>query len=168
MDVSPAIKAAGARAGKLLADHGLALAFGGTSCGLMKLTADAHKAAGGRLIGVVPEFMVEKGIRHPDLDEVVTVPDMATRKARMLERSGAFLVLPGGIGTYDEFFDTLALKQLGKHRKPIVLLDTEGYFVPLLNMLQHGVIQHTLRGEHMKLFSVAGTPEEAIVRLLAG
>ncbi|NLI76845.1 MAG: TIGR00730 family Rossman fold protein [Candidatus Riflebacteria bacterium] len=167
-DVSPAIKEAGARAGRLLAEAGLDLVYGGTTCGLMKITADAHKAAGGRVIGIVPGFMVERGIAHPELDEVVAVPDMRTRKGTMIERSGAFLVLPGGIGTYDELFDTLALKQLGKHHKPIVLLNTGGYYEPLLAMLRHGVAEHTLKAGHLSLLGVAATPEEALELLAAG
>jgi uncharacterized protein (TIGR00730 family) len=166
--VSAAIQAAGARAGRLLADRGLALVYGGTTCGLMQITADAHKAAGGKVIGIIPGFMIEKGIGYPHLDEMVEVPDMRTRKAVMIDRSGAFLVLPGGIGTYDEFFDTLALKQLGKHDKPIVLLNTGGYFEPLLAMMRHGVTGKTIRPEHMGLFSAAATPEEALELLLAG
>ncbi len=166
-DVSPAIKEAGARAGRLLAEAGLALVYGGTTCGLMKITADAHQAAGGRIIGIVPGFMVDQGIAHPDLDEVVAVPDMRTRKATMIERSGAFLVLPGGIGTLDELFDTLALKQLGKHHKPIVLLDTDGYWQPLLAFLRHAVDRHTIKAEHLDLLVTAATPDDAL-RLLAG
>ncbi len=166
--VSPAIKEAGARTGRLLAEAGLALIYGGTTCGLMKITADAHQAAGGRVIGIVPEFMVEQGIAHPDLDEVVAVPDLRTRKATMIERAGAFLVLPGGLGTLDELFDTLALKQLGLHRKPIVLLDTDGYWQPLLAFLRHGVAQRTIRAEHLDLLAIAATPEAALAACLTG
>ncbi|HNW37128.1 MAG TPA: TIGR00730 family Rossman fold protein [Candidatus Ozemobacteraceae bacterium] len=166
-DVSERIREDGRRVGVLLAENGLALVYGGTTCGLMKVTADAHKAAGGHVIGIVPQFMLERGIDNSDgQDETVIVPDMAARKSAMIDRSGAFIVLPGGMGTLDELFDTLVNKQLGRHAKPIVLMNTDGYYDPLIALLKHGIECRTIRAEHMSLFGVADTPEEAI-RLLA-
>jgi len=166
-NVSERILEDGSRIGTLLARNGLALVYGGTTCGLMKVVADANKAAGGRVIGIVPKFMLDRGIDNSHgQDETVVVPDMATRKTTMIERSGGFIVLPGGMGTLDELFDTLVNKQLGRHAKPIVLMNTDGYYNPLISLLEHGVECRTIRAEHMSLFSVANTPEEAI-RLLA-
>ncbi|HOT28536.1 MAG TPA: TIGR00730 family Rossman fold protein [Candidatus Ozemobacteraceae bacterium] len=166
-DVSDRIRDEGRRVGTLLAENGLDLVYGGTTCGLMKVVADAHKTAGGRVIGIVPEFMLAHGIGNADgQDETVVVPDMAARKSKMIERSGGFIVLPGGMGTLDELFDTLVNKQLGRHAKPIVLMNTDGYYNPLISLLKHGIECRTIRAEHMSLFSVANTPEEAI-RLLA-
>lgn len=162
-DVSDRIREDGRRIGALLAENGLDLVYGGTTCGLMKVVADAHKTAGGRVIGIVPEFMLAHGIGNTDgQDETVVVADMAARKSKMIERSGGFIVLPGGMGTLDELFDTLVNKQLGRHAKPIVLMNTDGYYNPLIDLLKHGIECRTIRAEHMSLFSVANAPEEAI------
>lgn len=162
-DVSQRILDDGRRIGELLAENGLDLVYGGTTCGLMKVVADAHKAAGGRVIGIVPEFMLARGIDNSDgQDETVIVSDMAARKSKMIERSGAFIVLPGGVGTLDELFDTLVNKQLGRHSKPIVLINTDGYYNPLIDLLKHGIECRTIKPDSMRLFSVAATPEEAI------
>jgi hypothetical protein len=151
----------GCETARLLAQAGLGLVYGGTTCGLMKTVADEFRAAGGRVIGVVPEFMVDQGIAHPALDELVKSKTMADRKAMMNERSGAFLVLPGGIGTMDELFDTLAQKQLGIHHKPIVLLNTLNYYQPLRDFLNAAVGHSTIRPEHLSLIAFADTPQEA-------
>jgi len=161
-EVSDSIKAAGAEFGRLLAENGFALLYGGTTCGLMKIVADAHKQAGGRLIGVIPSYMIERGINHPDLDELHTVEDLRPRKQAMLEKSDYIVALPGGIGTYDEFFDLLTLKQLKRHNKPMFLLDTNGYFTPLLALFRHGIEQKTIKAEHLDLFKTCASPEELL------
>ncbi|HAE41001.1 MAG TPA: TIGR00730 family Rossman fold protein [Candidatus Riflebacteria bacterium] len=161
-DVSDAIKTAGADFGRLLAENGFALLYGGTTCGLMKVVADAHKKAGGKLIGVIPEYMIERGINHPDLDEMHSVDRLRPRKQAMLDKSDYIVALPGGIGTYDEFFDLLTLKQLKRHNKPMFLLNTDGYFKPLLALFQHSIEQKTIKAEHMELFKTLSTPEEVL------
>ncbi|KAF1082408.1 MAG: Lysine decarboxylase family [Candidatus Rifleibacterium amylolyticum] len=161
-EVSDSIKAAGAEFGRLLAENGFALLYGGTTCGLMKIVADAHKQAGGRLIGVIPSYMIERGINHPDLDELHTVEDLRPRKQAMLEKSDYIVALPGGIGTYDEFFDLLTLKQLKRHDKPMFLLDTDGYFTPLLALFKHGIEQKTIKAEHLDLFKSCASPDELL------
>ncbi len=162
VDVSDSIKADGAKFGRLLAENGFALLYGGTTCGLMKIVADAHKSAGGRLIGVIPGYMIERGINHPDLDELHTVEDLRPRKQAMLEKSDYIVALPGGIGTYDEFFDLLTLKQLKRHNKPMFQLNTGNYFAPLLALFQHGIEQKTIKAEHLNLFTCVSTPEEIL------
>ncbi|MBU1108083.1 MAG: TIGR00730 family Rossman fold protein [Candidatus Riflebacteria bacterium] len=161
-DVSAAIKSDGAEFGRLLAENGFALLYGGTTCGLMKIVADAHKQAGGKLIGVIPGYMIERGINHPDLDEVHAVEDLRPRKQAMLDKSDYIVALPGGIGTYDEFFDLLTLKQLKRHEKPMFLLNTGGYFKPLLALLQHGIEHKTIKAEHLNLFKTLATPQELL------
>lgn len=161
-DVSAAIKSDGIEFGRLLAENGFALLYGGTTCGLMKIVADAHKQAGGKLIGVIPEYMIERGIGHPDLDEIHAVEDLRPRKQAMLDKSDYIVALPGGIGTYDEFFDLLTLKQLKRHEKPMFLLNTDGYFKPLLALLQHGIEQKTIKAEHLDLFKTLTTPQELL------
>ncbi len=161
-EVSDRIKEAGAETAKLLAENGFALLYGGTTCGLMKHVADAHKAAGGHLIGVIPQYMIDKGIAHPDLDEAIAVEDLRPRKQAMLERSDVIVALPGGIGTYDEFFDLLTLKQLKRHNKPMFLLNADNYFAPLTALFEHGIAHKTINRENLGLFSVADTPQELI------
>ncbi len=149
-----------------LAREGISLVYGGTTCGLMRIVAEGHQAAGGKVIGVIPRFFVEKGIGNPRQDETVVVENLQQRKAKMAELSGGFAVLPGGIGTFDEFFDILALKQLGIHGKPIVLLDVDGFFAPLLAMLRHGADSGTIRPENLDLVTAAPTAETAIEAFL--
>ncbi len=161
-EVSDSIKADGAEFGRLLAENGFALLYGGTTCGLMKIVADAHKRAGGRLIGVIPSYMIERGINHPDLDELHTVEDLRPRKQAMLEKSDYIVALPGGIGTYDEFFDLLTLKQLKRHNKPMFLLDTDDYFAPLLALFKHGIEQKTIKAEHLDLFKSCANPDDLL------
>jgi len=161
-EVSDSIKAAGAEFGRLLAENGFALLYGGTTCGLMKIVADAHKRAGGRLIGVIPSYMIERGINHPDLDELHTVEDLRPRKQAMLEKSDYIVALPGGIGTYDEFFDLLTLKQLKRHNKPMFLLNVGGFFEPLLALFQHGIKHKTIKADNLELFKCLATPEELL------
>lgn len=161
-EVSDSIKVAGAEFGRLLAESGFALLYGGTTCGLMKIVADAHKQAGGRLIGVIPSYMIERGINHPDLDELHTVEDLRPRKQAMLEKSDYIVALPGGIGTYDEFFDLLTLKQLKRHNKPMFLLDIDGYFTPLLALFRHGIEQKTIKAEHLDLFKFCASPDDLL------
>lgn len=161
-NVAPDILAAGKKLAELLAQAGLEMVYGGTTCGLMLATAQAHKAAGGRLIGVVPRFMIERGIQNPDLDETIVSDSMADRKTAMQKRSGAFVCLPGGMGTYDELFDTLTQRQLRLLPKPIIMLNTRGYYEPLMAMLKRGVAEKIIMVEHLQLLTLLDTPEEVI------
>lgn len=164
-EVSLAKKRSAAELGTLLARDGYRLIYGGTSSGLMKEVALAHKSAGGYVIGVIPDFMMNCNINISEMDLVMKVPDMHARKKTMLDRSDAFIVLPGGIGTFDEFFDLLAQKQLKRHCKPMYLLNCEKYFEPLLALFRWSIETGTVRNEHMGLFDTADEPQE-IMRLL--
>lgn len=154
-DLSEKIRHESAEFASLLAREGFSLLYGGTTCGLMKIVADAHKAAGGSLAGVIPRYMVEREIQHPDLDRVWVAEDLRDRKQLMLDHSDAIVALPGGIGTYDEFFDLLAMKQLRRHEKPMFLFNIGGYFNPLIRMLEHSIAEKTVKPEHLELFKVA-------------
>ena len=165
-DVSAPIKSGAAEFARLLAENHFSVLYGGTTCGLMKIVADAHKKAGGQLIGIIPEYMIDKGIQHPDLDELHKVADLRPRKQAMLEKSDYIVALPGGIGTYDEFFDLLTMKQLGRHNRPMFLLNLDNYFAPFLALMQHGIEQKTIKTEHLELFKVAGQPEE-LMKMIA-
>ena len=166
-EVPEIIKEEGARFARLLAQNSFSLLYGGTTCGLMKIVADAHKAAKGHLIGVIPEYMVKKGINHPELDKIIEVEDLSPRKQAMLENSDHIVALPGGIGTFDEFFDLLTMKQLKRHNKPMYLLNTDSYYEPLMNLLKHGIEKKTINADNLQLFKIANTPEELLEMIKA-
>jgi uncharacterized protein (TIGR00730 family) len=127
------------RFGRALADRHIALVYGGAKIGLMGTVADAVLRAGGRAIGVIPKSLVSKEVAHEHLTELFLTETLAARKERMIELSDAFVALPGGFGTYDELFETLTLAQIGLHDKPNALLDTEGFFQPLLALIRHTI-----------------------------
>jgi len=166
-DLEPAILDAGKRLGVGIAQAGHAMVYGGTDCGLMKITSDACRDAGGKVIGVIPTFMVEKGLLAKGPNQTVTVDDMSRRKSVMAEHAGAFVILHGGLGTLDELFDILVLKQLKIHDKPIVLLNIDGFFEPLVAMIDAFIARRTIRPEYRNLFAVVPTPEEAL-KVLVG
>jgi uncharacterized protein (TIGR00730 family) len=155
--------AEGAReTGRLIAEHGYAMVFGGGGLGLMGETARMARDGGSAVTGILPNFL-----RHlePPLDRgetVEIVSDMGTRKRRMLELGDAFVVLPGGIGTLDEFFEVIVETQLGQLHKPIVLVNLNGFYDPLIALLDHVAGYEFLRPNFEQLFRVALTPEEAI------
>jgi uncharacterized protein (TIGR00730 family) len=122
----PAFRAAAAELGRSLALHGTALVYGGGRTGLMGALADAVLGSGGTVVGVIPEFLREKELAHAHATEMLVVPDMHTRKRTMFERADAFCVLPGGIGTLEEFFEIATWRQLHRHNKPIVVMDIAG------------------------------------------
>jgi len=121
--------------GKALAAHKADLVFGGGHVGLMGATADAALADGGRIVGVIPQFLVDKELAHSRANEMVIVPDMHTRKRAMFERSDAFCILAGGVGTLEEMFEIVTWRQLHLHNKPIIVLNTNGYWTGLLTQM---------------------------------
>ena len=135
-------RAAAAELGRSLAAAGIGLVFGGGRIGLMGVAADAALAAGGRVVGVIPAALHDREVAHQGLSELVIVDTMHDRKRIMAERSDAFAVLPGGIGTLDEFFEILTWRQLLLHNKPIFLVDVGGYWQLLRALLDHIVAQH--------------------------
>jgi uncharacterized protein (TIGR00730 family) len=163
----PAYVDAARRVGAALAHAGLGLVYGGGRVGLMGVVADAALAAGGRVVGVLPEPLATKELAHDGLHELIVVPGMHERKALMAARSDGFLTLPGGIGTFEEFFEIVTWSALGLHRKPVGILNVEGYFDPLLALLEHAVSERFLRAEHLEALVVSDEPE-AIARDLLG
>ena len=123
--------------GAALARRGITLIYGAGGIGLMGEVADAVLAAGGRAVGVIPKHLESLEVAHPGLTEMVVTEDMFRRKQIMIDRADGFVVLPGGFGSLDEFFEVLTWKQLGLHDKPVVVLDSEGYWGPLLDLLDH-------------------------------
>lgn len=124
------------RLGELLAQEGIAMVYGGGGVGLMGLVANAALKAGGKVVGVIPRFLLQREAGHPALTETVVVETMHERKLAMFERSDAFVVLPGGIGTLEELFEVLSWRTLGLHTKPIVIVDQGGYWSPLAALLR--------------------------------
>jgi uncharacterized protein (TIGR00730 family) len=144
----PEYAAAADGLGRLLAQRGLGLVYGGARVGLMGAVADGALAAGGEVIGVIPRKLVEHEIAHTGLTDLREVTTMHERKALMAELSDAVIALPGGTGTLDELFELFTWSQLGLIRMPIGLLDVAGYWQPLLAMLDHMVAERLLRAEH--------------------
>jgi uncharacterized protein (TIGR00730 family) len=133
----PEYLAAARALGRVLAERGVGLVYGGASVGLMGAVADAALAAGGHVAGVIPRALVEREIAHPGLSELHVVRTMHERKALMNELSDGFVALPGGIGTLEELFEVWTWAQLGVHGKPCALLDVAGFYAPLLAFLDH-------------------------------
>ena len=141
--------------GRAMGARGDELVYGGTAVGLMGVLAVSVREVGGRVTGVIPRLMVERGLEDRGCDELVVTDGMAERKRIMIERADAFVALPGGFGTLEELFEVLTLKQLGHHHKPIVLLDVDGFFAPLLTMFDHLYAERFARPEYAALYHVA-------------
>ena len=131
------------------------MVYGGGRIGLMGLAADACLAGGGEVIGVIPDFLQQREVDHPGVKELIVVGTMHARKQRMTDLADAFVILPGGLGTLDEFFEILTWKQLGLHSKPIILLDAAGYWQKLLELLEHMIEKRFVREEMRALWEVA-------------
>jgi uncharacterized protein (TIGR00730 family) len=143
----PAYLDAAARTGHALAERGLRLVYGGGKVGMMGAVADAALAAGGDVVGVIPQQIYDLEIGHEGLGELRVVGSMHERKALMAELADAFVALPGGIGTFEELFEVFTWAQLGLHRKPLGLLDVAEYYAPLEAMLDHAVAERFLRAQ---------------------
>jgi uncharacterized protein (TIGR00730 family) len=135
------------------------LVYGGGRVGLMGAIGDAAMAAGGRVIGVTPRRLVEKEVAHTGLTELHVVESMHERKAMMAELSDAFIALPGGIGTFEEFFEVLVQRQVGEHCKPIGLVNLGGYYDPLINLIDHGIEHRFIKPAVHGLLQVHEDPE---------
>jgi uncharacterized protein (TIGR00730 family) len=151
--------------GRLLAERGLGLVYGGGHVGLMGVLADAVLAAGGEVIGVIPQALVDRELAHRGLTELHVVVTMHQRKALMADRADAFMALPGGFGTCEEFFEMLTWGQLGIHDKPISLLNVAGFFDPLLAWIDRSLAEGFLRPEHRRLLLVSESPARLLEQL---
>lgn len=154
-----------AELGRALARRRLTLVYGGGRVGLMGRLADAVLAAGGEAIGVIPKALATKERAHSGLTELEVVETMHQRKARMAELAGAFIALPGGLGTLEELFETWTWGQLGIHAKPLGLLDGNGYYEHLIRFLDHAVEERFVRPEYRGMVIVAAAPEALLDRL---
>jgi uncharacterized protein (TIGR00730 family) len=155
-------KAHAADLGKRLAEQGLNLIYGGGRVGLMGITADAALNAGGKVVGIIPAHIQEMEVEHHGLTELHVVDSMHTRKRMMAERADAYVVLPGGFGTLDETFEIITWKRLGLHNKPIILLDDNGFWQPLLKLLEHLIDTGFALPRDRGLYKVANTLDEVM------
>lgn len=153
--------------GRRLAAEGVELVYGGGRVGLMGAAAEAAKAAGGRVVGIIPDFLIRREVGYKGLDEMLVTGSMHERKRLMAERAEAFCVLPGGLGTLDETFEIVTWAQLGLHEKPVVLLNHEGFWDPLLALVERLAENRYIRPGHRGLLQVA--PDlSALLELLRG
>ena len=148
--------------GQLMAEAGHVLVKGAGRTGLMAATANACLEAGGEAVGVIPQFMIEQDWQHRGMTRLIVTPDMHSRKVRMASMSDACIALPGGVGTLEELLEVITWKQLGIYLKPIVVLNADGYFNPLLQQLQRAVDERFMRPEHWQIWRTARTAAEAL------
>lgn len=155
----PEYLAAARELGSMLARNGIGIVYGGGHIGMMGALADAALAANGRVAGVIPEHLMRPEVAHQRLSELVVVDTMHTRKRLMAERSDAFVVLPGGYGTFEEMFEMVTWLQLKLHTKPVGILNVENYFDHLLQFLRHAAAEGFIRPAHFDLVIVeSGAP----------
>ena len=152
--------------GKMLGQHHMHIINGGGNVGLMRVITDAVLSAGGQVTGVIPGFMVDKGLCHEKLTTVIQTQTMHERKKIMAEMSDAVIALPGGYGTMEELLEIITWRQLGIYQKSVIILNTNSFYDPLLEMFSHIVDEKFVRDEHAQLWHAAQTPEE-VVELIA-
>ncbi len=149
---------AASQLGAELGRRGIGLINGAGNMGLMAATSNACLAEGGEVTGVIPTFMVEQNWHHRGLTRLIETPDMHVRKQTIAEMSNGCIALPGGCGTLEELMEVITWKQLGLYLKPIVILNTRGYYDPLLEQLQRGIDEHFMGERHASIWRVATTP----------
>jgi uncharacterized protein (TIGR00730 family) len=162
---SPVYAQATRQLGTLIAERGIGLVYGGGTVGLMGLLADAATAAGGEVIGVIPEALRAREHDHPGLTQLHVVRTMHERKAMMADLSDGFVALPGGIGTFEELFEVWTWSQLGYHAKPCGLLDVGGFYDRLSGFIDHVVEEGFLKPEHRRMLIVERDAETMLDRL---
>lgn len=160
--VTPCYSDAAYALGKMLGEKGITLITGGGCQGLMRAVEDGALEAGGKAIGVIPQFMVEQNWQHPSLSELRVTPDMHTRKQQMAQMSEAVIALPGGCGTMEELCEIITWKQLGLYLHPIVILNINGYYDALIAQLERAVEENFMGKIHSKIWCVADTPQETL------
>jgi uncharacterized protein (TIGR00730 family) len=161
----PEYVAAAASFGQILGQRGIRLVYGAGNVGLMGVLADAALAAGGEVVGVIPQMLVDRELAHQGITDLRIVTSMHERKALIAELSDAFVALPGGLGTYEELCEVLTWAQLGVHHKPVGCLDVLGYFQPLVRLLDHAVAEGFLRPEQRRLLFVSDDPQQLLADL---
>ncbi len=163
----PAYRALAGALGNAIGRRGWQLVYGGGRAGLMGTVADATLAAGGRVVGVIPDSLMKLEVGHAGLTELHVVQTMHQRKQMMAERSDAFIAMPGGIGTFEELFEVWSWRHLGYHQSPLGLLDTQGYWSPMLSFLNHSVAEGFMGPDQMAMLHVADDADALLDQLLA-
>lgn len=148
--------------GRLMAEGGHTMVNGAGRTGLMGAATDSCLEAGGQAVGVIPQFMVDEGWQHNGMTRLIVTADMHSRKERMAAEGDACIALPGGVGTLEELLEIITWKQLGLYLKPIIVLNTCGYYDPLLSQLSRAADQQFMRSEHLAIWRVADTPARAL------
>jgi len=150
--------------GEFLAERGHTLVFGAGGNGLMGAAARGFKRKGGKIYGVIPTFFRDECVEviYGECDELIYTETMAQRKAKMEDLADAFIIVPGGIGTFEEFYEVLTLKQLGRHTKPIALYDIDGYYDKLEEFMEYSMREGFINDVCKEIYACAGTPEEVI------
>jgi len=162
---NPLYRSAAEALGRELAARRIGLIYGGAKVGLMRAVAEAALVSGGHVVGVIPEVLVDLEVAHHGISELHVTSTMHTRKALMGERSDAFIILPGGFGTFEEMFEVLAWQTLKLHTKPIVLLNTAGFYDKLLEFLDHCVEQGLLKAKNREILMVADGVDDVFALL---
>lgn len=160
--INPEYKEAAYRLGREIALRGMTLVSGGGRSGLMAASIEGAVEAGGRAVGVLPQFMADRGWGHPALSEVIVTDGMHSRKRTMASMTRAAIALPGGCGTLEELMEIITWRQLGLYGGNVVIADIDGYYSPLLQMLRRTIEQGFMRSDHTGLWSVAADPVEAV------
>ncbi len=160
--INPVYFDAARELGKLLAQNSVRCVCGAGNQGLMGALADSALENGGEVLGVIPRFMVDEGWCHPRLTETIVTADMHERKERMAREADAVIALPGGCGTMEELFEIITWKQLGIFLNPIVILNIDGYYDGLIEMLHRAIAENFMRDEHRRMWQVVTTPQEAV------
>ncbi|XQE67869.1 TIGR00730 family Rossman fold protein [Pseudomonas sp. P3C3] len=163
----PIYHEAAAQLGRHIAERGLTLVYGGGAVGLMGVVADAALAAGGEVIGIIPQSLERAEIGHKGLSRLEVVDGMHARKARMAELADAFIALPGGLGTLEELFEVWTWGQLGYHAKPLGLLEVEGFYARLTDFLDHLVAERFVREQHRAILQIDASPAALLDRMSA-
>jgi uncharacterized protein (TIGR00730 family) len=165
--VDQAYRDAATKFGTLIGERGYNLVYGGGRVGLMGLTADAALAAGASVTGVIPKFLEDYEVGHQGLNELIITDNMHDRKRIMYEKADAFVILPGGLGTMDETFEVVTWTQLGLSKKPVVLANVNGFWDPLIGLVDHLVATSFARPENRNIIQVANTLEDVFPFLTA-
>lgn len=152
---------------RILAANGIDLVFGGSRSGLMGVMADEMMKHGGRTIGIMPRFMQEVEWHHEELTEMITTDTMAERKEAMIREVDAVVTFPGGCGTMEEFMETLSLKRLGLFPKPMIVLNSYGFYNPLIDLLEAMLDNHFLGPKHREMWTIVSTPAEILPAVAA-
>jgi uncharacterized protein (TIGR00730 family) len=164
-DAAAEYRSAASELGRLLAEDGRTIVYGGSRSGSMGALASGALAAGGRVIGILPGFLRDLEISHGGLTELHIVEDMRTRKHLMLSRSDAVVALPGGCGTFEELLEAITLKRLGVYAGPIVLVNTRNYFDALLRVFEAAVSEGFMQPRHLGLWRVVARPADVVPAL---